>query len=81
MRRLFAAAEEEHAIALKSAKQQAAEQEASDVQWEQLQASEGVSHISHCLLQTLTTMCCFNCSPLMFRQACGKGNQHRQVFL
>ena len=43
VKRLFAAAAEEHAIALKSFKQQAAEQEASDVQWQQLQVHEGVS--------------------------------------
>ncbi len=42
VKRLFAAAHEEHAIALKRFRQQAAEQEASDVQWEQLQATEGV---------------------------------------
>lgn len=42
VKRLFAAAHEEHAIALKRFRQQAAEQEASDVQWEQSQATEGV---------------------------------------
>ena len=42
VKRLFAAAHEEHAIDLKRFRQQAAEQEASDVQWEQLQATEGV---------------------------------------
>ncbi|KAA6419700.1 MAG: hypothetical protein FRX49_10424, partial [Trebouxia sp. A1-2] len=41
VKRLFAAAHEEHAIALKCFRQQAAEQEVSDVQWEQLQATEG----------------------------------------
>jgi len=44
VKRLFAAAEEEHAIALKSFKQQAAEQEASDDQWHQLQVSERICH-------------------------------------
>jgi len=53
LKRLFSAAHEEHAIAMKRFRQQAAEQEASDVQWEQLQGvglasaiPEPITHLS-----------------------------------